>query len=943
MDDAPLSTPNPIRKKLIEVDLPLDEINAATVKDRKAPGRPGQPSGLHQWWARRPITACRAVLWASLVDDPSSWPELFPTLEEQTKERRRLHDLLVRLVKWENSTNHELLTQARREIAFSIARTNCDFGPVPDDASSLLKYLSANAPTVYDPFCGGGSIPLEAQRLGLNTFASDLNPVAALITKSMIELPPSFAGQPPINPDADPMGMSTTKGGRIQRIPWRGAKGLADDIRYYGRWVGEEAFKRIGHLYPKAHLDDHSEITVMTWLWVRTVQCPNPACRIQMPLLRSFQVSKKTGLERWIKPVVKPGNNHVEFQIQDHATGVPEKGTASGNGASCIVCGTVTGLGYIREQGVATGLGSQLAAMVAEDKRGRRFLSPSELQENIAVSCEPQWAPEGKLPLKARSISTQIYGFLDWHSHFTSRQKLALTTFYDIISDVRTLITDHHNQRDGYPETVCTYLSLAVGKMANSGNAFTVWDSTGHAVKNMFSRQGIGMTWDYPEANPFARTGKNWVSQLDSLAKTVDLLPAEANKGKVWQADATTSVPGSSGVVVITDPPYYDNIHYADSSDFFYVWLRRSLREIYPELFSAMSTPKNEEIVANRFRSENAEHEFEQRLARAVKNIRGYCAENVPSSIFYAYKQQTDAHDGRSSTGWDTMLSALINGGFQIVATWPIRTELTSALKKGINALATSVVLVIRPRPEDAPVATRQDFLDELETELPNALDRLTGDGHIAPADLPQAAIGPGMEIYSKYRRVETISGEPVTVRQALQQVNRAVSAYFDREEGELDISSRFCVDWLKTHGYQQGQYGDAETIARAKNVSVSDIANIHGLIKAERGAVQLTLISDYKPDRKLPMTDMTAWEGCMRMAYHLDTGNAGGKGVAGCGEVGRHMAGNLDSIERLARILYNHYDNLNQPRNAYIYNQLVSEWQNILVASQAPERPRLV
>ena len=939
----PSTTQTTYRKKLIEVDLPLDEINAAIIKDRRAPGRAGQPSGLHQWWARRPITACRAILWASLVDDPSSCPKEFPTIEDQVLERQRLHHLLTQLVKWESAENQGLLTKAKREIALSVARANNDFGSLAKDSSSLMEYLSENAPFVYDPFCGGGSIPLEAQRLGVKPLASDLNPVATLITKAMIEIPPNFANKPPINPDADLLDATVNKRNSIHRVSWRGATGMANDIRFYGRWVRNEAFKRIGRFYPDVELDDGSNATVMTWLWIRTVRCPNPACMIQMPLLRTFQISKKRGQERWLKPDINYDKQRVDFRIQNHANGIPTNGTASGKGIACLVCGTVSSLSYLRQTGLAIGLGSQLAAIVAEGNRGRRFLPPTELHEQIATYCEPSWEPPGKLPQKARSISTQIYGFTDWHSHFTPRQKLALTTMYDVVEDARSVIAEHNNADDGYPEAICTYLSLAAGKLSNAGNSFTVWDSTGHAVKNMFARQGIGMTWDFPEANPFSKTGKNWISQLDSLAKTVETLPADGNIGRVWQASATSSKPGPNRTTVITDPPYYDNIHYSDSSDFFYIWLRRSLREIYPELFSAMLTPKNEEIVANRFRSDNAEQEFENRLALAIKNIRTYCDPDVPSSMFYAYKQHTDEQDGRSSTGWDTMLNALTNGGFQIVATWPIRTELTTALKRGINALATSVVLVIRPRPDGAPVTTRQQFFDELDTELPTALDQLTRGGHIAPADLPQAAIGPGMEIYSKYNRVETISGEPVTVREALQQINRVIGAYFDREEGELDIYSRFCVDWLKTHCYKEGPYGEAETIALAKNLSVSDITTIHQLAdNKQRGIIKLHPISEYHPNRKPPMTDVTAWEGCMRMAYHLDTNNEEGKGVAGCGEVGRRMDGSLDSVERLARILYNHYDNLNQPRNAYIYNQLVSEWQNILDATQSPEQATL-
>ena len=935
------STPT-YRKKLIEVDLPLDAINAETVKDRKAPGRAGQPSALHQWWARRPITACRAVLWASIVNDPSSCPDEFPSLEDQAIERRRLHEILVQLIKWENANDINVLTQARFEIAKSIARETGETRELPKDIESLQTYLAKYSPTIYDPFCGGGSIPLEVQRLGLKAAASDLNPVAVLITKAMIELPPKFSNSLPSNPDHAPLISARNTLTPSNSIKWQGTTGLADDLRWYGRWITNQAFERIGHCYPPIEDEDGRLLDVMTWLWVRTVNCPNPACNAEMPLLRSFQISRKRGSERWVRPIYDSVGRKTEFVVQDNPSGVPENGTVNRNGATCLVCGTVTKLGYVRDRGSAGQFRNQLLAIVAEDNRKRVFISPIETQEDIANSCRPKWVPQGKLPTKALSIRPQLYGFRDWHSLFTDRQKLVITTMCDLVKEVGDVVLEQSDGNTQYSKAIQLYLALAVGKLANSNNAFAVWDSNGHAVKNMFSRQGIGMTWDFPEANPFSQTGKNFLSQLNALAKSIELLPLDPIEATVWQHDASSPTLNNGFAMFVTDPPYYDNIHYSDSSDFFYVWLRSMLRENYPELFGGMLTPKNEEIVANRFRDENPEEIFETKLASAIASLRRSSTEL--SAFFYAYKQQDKVGDERSSSGWDTMLTAITDAGFQIVATWPLRTELTSALKKSTNSLATSVVIVVRARQEDAPIITRQQFYEELERELPLALERLTRGGHIAPADLPQAAIGPGMEIFTKYRGVETIAGESVSVRDALLQVNRIVASYFDREEGELDTPSRFCVDWLRTRGYIPGSFGEADNIARAKNVSVTDVANIHRLVDNSRGGiVQLAPISEYRPERRYPMTDLTAWEGCMRMAYHLDTSNEDGKGVVGCGEVGRRMAGNIDSVERLAHILYNHYDNVDQPRNAYIYNQLVSEWQNILNATQSPETPTLV
>ncbi len=582
-----------------------------------------------------------------------------------------------------------------------------------------------------------------------------------------------------------------------------------------------------------------------------------------------------------------------------------------------------------------------MTAIVAAGDRKRLFLSPGGEHIQAAANVEPNWHPDAKLPDKALGFAVQNYGITRWQQLFTKRQLINLTTFSELLPKVKSLVLQHSSNEE-YADILCTYLALAIGKSADSGSSFARWQISGDFVAGIFARQAISMIWDFAETNPFSSKTQNWIAQIEWIAKSVEHLPAEYQHGQVTQQDASLTNYNVDRPMIVTDPPYYNNIGYADLSDFFYVWLRPMLRDIYPGLFAGILTAKSEEMIAAP-RFSHARQRFEDLLFKTSELIRLNCSNEFPSSLFYAYKQQEEQRDGQVSTGWETMLNSVLEAGFQIVGTWPVRTERTGRPRQiGANALASSVVLVCRPRPEDASIATRQEFFDELDTELPIALDRLTRDGHIAPADLPQSAIGPGMEIYSKYSRVETISGDPVTVREALQQINRFIGEYIDQQEGELDSVSRFCVDWVKIHSYNEGPFGDAENIARPKGLSVSDIANIHTLIMAEHGIVQLHPISEYRPDRKPPMTDITAWEGCMRMAYHLDTSNTGGKGVVGCGEVGRRMTGNLDSIERLAHILYKHYDNLNQPRNAYIYNQLVSEWPNILTASQSPEQGQL-
>ena len=917
------------RRKLIEVDLPLDDINRESAREKSI--RHGHPCTLHMWWARRPLAACRAVIFASMVDDPSSCPDEFPTEDEQRAERERLHDIIRKLVEWESTDESQpavrvLLAKARYEIARSVARSRGETAPT--DPVEVLNYLSQQTLPIYDPFAGGGSIPLEAQRLGLKATASDLNPVAVLINKALIEIPPKFCNHPPVNPEADRIGMTVDKGKKKQRLPWRGTSGLADDLRYYGAWMREEAFKRIGHLYPTAKLPDGSVATVIAWLWARTIPCPNPACGVQMPLLKTFQISKKQSNEHWIKPIIDYEAKHVSFVVQNHIDGVPEDGSTVGrNGAVCIACNNAVPLSYVREQTRVGNMSEQMTAIVAEGDRRRIFVSPTNAHIQAAISAEPAWQPTANLPNQAMNLRVQGYGITHWYQLFTKRQLLAITTFSDLIANVRQMVKQDGGEEE-YADAVCTYLALVLGRTADSGSSCARWQNGGEFITGVFARQAIGIVWDFAEANIFSASTQNWMGQIEWVAEVVERLPIDTNGGAVHQADASTTIHAKDGPIIVTDPPYYDNIGYADLSDFFYVWLRPLLRNIYPDLFAGILTPKDEEITAIASRFDNPRQRFEDLLNKTLQLIRERCSPEFPSSIFYAYKQQEEKREGRASTGWETMLSAIVSAGFEIVGTWPMRTERPGRSRAiGSNALASSVVLVCRPRPNDAPTATRSEFFNALEKELPAALDQLTQKGHIAPTDLAQAAIGPGMQVYSRYSRVETISGEPVSVREALVAINRAIADYDERQEGDLDSESRFCLDWLKQHGYGEGTYGEAETLARAKNISIGKLQH-DGLLTAERGRVKLLLLDAFSDSEQLTLGDTTAWEGCFRMAYHLNRED--GEGIAGAAHVGREMGSNVESVERLARILYNHYDRKGDSQNAVIFNNLVTEWQRI-------------
>ncbi|RKU18946.1 hypothetical protein C6501_01970 [Candidatus Poribacteria bacterium] len=919
------------RKKLIEVNIPLQAINKESAKDASLTH--GHPSTLHRYWARRPLAACRAIIFASMVDDPSECTDEFPTESDQNAERNRLHEIIKRLIIWKNSNDENILAEARYEIAYSVARNNGENLDAfrerhKNDPKAVLQYLNDHCPAVYDPFCGGGSIPLEAQRLGLRARGSDLNPLPVLLTKAMIELPPKFHNQPPINPDADPTGISAD-------MPWKGTAGLADDIRYYGRWMREEAYRRIGHLYLKVELPDGNAATVVAWLWARTVPCANPACGLQMPLMTTFQLSKKKGDAHWIKPVVDREQNTISWVVQTDTQGIP-KPTVSRTSASCCGCGTAVKLAYVREQAKAGKMDEIMIAIVAEGSRRKIYLSPTDEHIQIAQSPEPLQRPRPAMPDNPTLVSGRGYGITHWHQLFTERQLVALTTLSDLITDVHHQITQD-GADDAYANAIYTYLSLAIGRTAESGCSFTWWENLGEKIPPLFSRQAIPMTWDFAEANPFSNSTQNWMAQVQWIAKVIENFPVSANRGEVHQADATTTRHAPDRPIFVTDPPYYNNIQYAELSDFFYVWLRPLLRSSFPELFGSIMTPKDDEIVAAP-RFENPAPRFEKLLGKALVQMRQHCSDQFPTSIFYAYKQQEAEHDGRASTGWETMLTAIVNAGFQIVGTWPMRTERAKGLKAGINALASSIVLVCRPRSEDAPVITRNDFIQELKKELPPALEKLTRIANIRPVDVAQAAIGPGMEIYSRYSKVIRVSGEIVPIREVLMHINNEIAAHLEKETGELDPESQFCLTWLQQHGYMEGNFGDAETLSKAKDVNIPTMND--KVLIAARGKVRLLKVEEYAEREN--SEDMTAWEGCLRMVWHL-SGSENSEGISGCAAVARAMR-DFESAKRLARVLYDYYEKRGDAESASDYNNLVTEWQYISesMGSPQPEAPTL-
>ena len=944
-------------KKLIEIDLPLDAINRQSAREKSI--RHGHPSTLHMWWARRPLAACRAVIFASLVDDPSSLPDDFPTKDAQDAERKRLHNLIERLVAWEATDetrpeSRELIDEARHEIARSVARSRGEKPPDATDPAAVLRYLDKAALPIYDPFAGGGSIPLEAQRLGLRAVASDLNPVAVLINKALIEIPPQFAGKPPVNPDAaDPLGMKTGKmigrgkNRKPEVIAPRGALGLADDIRHYGRWMRERAYERIGHLYPKAKLPNGEEATVIAWLWARTVPCPNPACRADMPLMKTFQLSKKPNNRHWTKPVAtknSDGSTTVSFEVQNHDGGVPSGGAVGRYGANCIACDASVLLSYVREQARAGEMRETMTAIVAGGDRKRLFVSPTDEHLKAASAAEPKWRPSGSLPKQTEALGFRVqnYGFTEWHSLFTQRQLTALTTFSDLIPEARELILEHGASAE-YANSVCTYLALAIGKFSHGCSNYSRWQNSGDKVTGVFARQALSMLWDFAESNPFCSATQNWLAQIDWVANVLERLPSNVNSARTLQADASTTIHTDKGPIIVTDPPYYDNIGYADLSDYFYVWFRPLLRDMHPDLFSGMATPKSEEMVATP-RFEKARDRFEYLLNKTLRLIRRRATSEFPSSIFYAYKQQEETRGGKTSTGWETMLTALVDAGFRIIGTWPMRTELANRPRGiGSNSLASSVILVCRPRPDDAPIRSRRQFIADLKREMPERLEQL--ESQVAPADRAQSAIGPGMEIYSRYSGVETLDGHPVTVGEALALINNSIEEYDDREEGGFDPATRFCIAWLKQSGWGEGEYGVAEVLAQAKNVAIDPLTH---LLIVGGGKVRLHPPKSYRPGGAAgELVPTTTWDAYHQMAWHFGS-DPDAQRHPGAAAIARNISAELyDSVRRLEQTIYAHYDRRGDARQALQFNALGAEWDRITIERNKPvdagEQPRLI
>jgi putative DNA methylase len=873
-------------RKLIEVSLPLEVINQASVYEKFI--RTGHPNNLHQWWSRKPLAAVRGVIFASLIDDPG---EYLADEEKIREERERLFSIIEELVQWENIHNETVLDKARLELARSLARQLKQ--PLPIGKTAILEFIRRYAPPVWDPFAGGGSIPLEAQRLGLQAYASDLNPVAVLVNKAMIEIPGKFLGRRPIHPE------TVAKQGQsgLWSQKWDGIYGLLEDLSYYGNWVQQQAERRLMNLYPPAKIPDEKgggQATVVAWLWVRTVRCPNPACGAEMPLASKWDLSHKKDKETWVQPVV----DHSQAPPVIHYTiasgkGKPPERTVQRNGASCLACNTPVPLEYIRNEGIAKRIGIQMIAVAADKPGGRVYLAPDRDQISAALNLPPTWQPD-QVITEGMAGNVSSYGYTTSAALFLPRQLVALDTLAELIGEVHAKVvsdamqsgikedgvtlTKGGNQAQAYADAIVTYLAFAFSKTLNRSNAFVPWGVTVECPVNLFSRQTIPFIWDFAESNVIFGPSGSFSSMLNNTLRALEATALSIpTHGQAFQGNAAITGKELPSPMISTDPPYYDVIPYSDLSDFFYVWLRRLLGDIYPDLFSTMLTPKTDELIADANRAggqEAARAHFERGMFAVFDHLRRTTHPDYPLTVYYAYKQQENVGDDQEvSTGWETILTGIVETGFTITGTWPMRTEREMKIASiDSNVLASSIVLVCRPRPDNAPVATRRDFIAGLQRELLNELGQLK-QSNIAPVDLAQAAIGPGMAVFSRNRQVLEADGTPMTVRTALALINQVLDEFLNEQEGEYDADTRWALSWFEQYGFDPGPYGVAETLSKAKNTSINGLVQA-GFLEARAGKVRLLAREEFPADWD-PAQDkrLSTWEATQHLIRALDKG----------------------------------------------------------------------
>ncbi|MBK9214627.1 MAG: DUF1156 domain-containing protein [Chloracidobacterium sp.] len=949
------------------VDDPSEYVDTLKSDPKLRKRAEGQLKKRHKVWDEATAELRRAE--ASGISAPPPGPE--PTLDEiiAELERDRLFKIIEELVLWENTSNEFVLEKARREIWQSWRRecaNNADHPVVTElfDRTALPKF--------HDPFAGGGALPLEARRLGLESYASDLNPVAVLINKAMIEIPSKFSSMPPVNND-----WQEKADGEKSMKSWQGNEGIAADIIHYGKWVQDETKKRLGHLYPKVEISEEmvktrpdlarhlgQRLDVSAYLWARTVASPNPAFRdVRVPLVATFLLSTKSGKEAFLSPVI--ANRDYTFEVM---TGEPQdrdrakSGTKPGSGGfRCIMSDTPIPFDYVRSEGKAGRIGFRLIALVVDTDRGRTFLSPTPEIERCALQAEPSNIPPGVLPDKALGFRIQEYGMKQWSDLYTPRQLVSLITLSDIVQELRSKVaTDAITaglpddsiglEANGggalaYGDAIATFLAMAVDKFADYNNSLCTWNPSNQNLGHLFTKHAIPMAWDFPETVPFDRGVMTIASIAEGVARSVQYLPTSSGAAAAFQHDAATRCEWINNSVISTDPPYYDNIGYSDLSEFFYVWIRRTLKPIFPSLLATLAVPRSEELVATPHRhggKEKADAFFLSGMTDAMRQLSSQSHPAFPVTIYYAFKQSEINKGGAvASTGWEIFLAAVIEAGFAITGTWPMRTVGGGRmLAKNANTLAATIILVCRKRPRDAPTVTRRELVNALKLELPDALRHLQRC-NIAPVDLAQAAIGPGMAVYSRYEKVLDADGKSLSVRDALELINETLDEVLAEQEGDFDPDTRWALTWFEEMGFEQGEFGRAEQLSKAKNTSIAEMADTRSspILEAKAGKVRLFRPNELEPDWT-PESDsrLTVWDMVHQLVRVLEK-----DGEAAAAHIVAKLGAKAETARELCYRLYTLCDRKKRASEAMSYNGLVQSWPEIMrLSREATDEARL-
>lgn len=892
------------KKKLIEVALPLDEINVACKADKSR--NVGTIRNIHKWFAPMPLPAWRALLFASLIDDPGD-----------DEKRAYLLDVVKRLVEHgADAPDEDSLLEARRIIDLQF----------PD-----------GLPTVMDPFCGGGSTLVEAQRLGLPTFGSDLNPVPVLITRTLTEMLPKFHGYSPLHPETphqEEAGQARSRTSRRQTqlfeaaTQFEGLEGLIGDVTYYAGVIRDQAWNKLKDLYPSPAGD-----TPIAWIWARTAPCPNPACGIESVLTTSWWLSKKQGALAWIEPSVSDGKvvlNLAQNQVVGSAPSPPK--TARGAAFICLGCGGVIGEKHVREVAQRGDLGLKMLAIVVDGPEGRAWRVPTEIDELAASSARAGELASLSLGDPNQYTAPPRYGLMTIGDLSTARQLQTLSTFAECISDVTDSVIVDGGEPD-YAAAIVTLLGLALGKLAQYLSSLTrieLPDKSFGAIHPAFARPDFPMTWDFAEIYAFGDSGPTWMQLVQTMSRAV--VQAPRGSGVAVRADART-VKSLAPSLIATDPPYFDAIPYADLSDFFYVWHRAALKRTHPDLYQTLASPKSGELTAFPWHHggtrELARNFFIEGFTETFGNLQSSMESTLPMIIVYASKEQKSGRG--EETRWSSILTAMVSAGLEITGTWPIHgTGSTRMRSQGSSAVATYVAMVCRPRPATAGACSLADFNRSLRRELKSAVHDLQAAG-ILPVDLAQAAMGPGMQIYSRYREVVGQAGDRVPVEQALRLINAALGEVLDEQEGELDPDSRFAVTWWEKYGWDAAPFGEADQLARPQGLEVDGLIRAGVATYPKAGFVSL-LGSEQLNRDWVPATDSrpTAWEAVHHLADRLIDGG----GVTEAGRLMGQLGLLRDPAQALVYRLHAIAARKGRAKDQERYNALIGSWSDCLAVA---------